>query len=71
MSAAALEASAAAWQRLEATWAATQVHWHDAATDRFERQYWEPLAQDVETLHRALEELTEAIAEARLVLRLR
>ncbi len=54
-----------AQKRLYQQWEATKLVWNDPVRWNFERKYWEPLAQQMQTTQRELEQLAAVINKAR------
>jgi hypothetical protein len=58
------EALGDCWHSLSRQWDATCELWQDPVRRAFEREYWEPLGQDLQATLREAESLAELIAQA-------
>lgn len=53
-----------AFQTLRARWRDVQPFWRDKKGHEFERNYWEPLAQDAQATLEEMQRLAEVLAKA-------
>jgi hypothetical protein len=54
-----------AWQRVCQRWQGTTALWNDPVRWQFEREFWQPLEDQVPLTLREMERLAEVIAGAR------
>ena len=54
-----------AWKRLHQQWEDVTEHWEDAVSRDFEKQYIEPLAIQIRSTLKELDQLTDMIEQAR------
>jgi len=53
-----------AWQLLRQRWQGTTVLWNDPMRWQFEREFWQPLEDQVPVTLREMEQLAKVIAQA-------
>ena len=54
-----------AWQRLRQRWQGTTVLWNDPMCRQFEREFWQPLEDQMPATLKEMERLAQVIAQAR------
>jgi hypothetical protein len=52
------------WLELQGQWADVRLQWRDAVANRFEREWWLPLEEDVPRLLDAMSELDSTLDQA-------
>ncbi len=53
------------WQRVRQRWQGTTALWNDSVHRQFEREFWQPLEDQVPATLKEMERLTEVITQAR------
>jgi hypothetical protein len=58
-----------AWKILRQRYEETRQEWHDPSSSNFNRDYWEPLAREVEATQKQMYALAQIIEKAQRELR--
>lgn len=52
------------WSALESQWHSTRSQWRDSVADRFEKEFWRAMEEDVPQFLRELEQVDETLNQA-------
>lgn len=52
------------WSALESQWQSTRREWSDAVGDRFEKEYWREMEQDIPEFLRELQHVDRTLEQA-------
>lgn len=52
------------WSALESQWHSTRSQWRDSVADRFEKEFWRDIEEDVPKFLRELDQVDETLSQA-------